>query len=344
MATKTTQTLPTNTSSVDVVNAVRNSASAEYSATVPVATQDNLSAIGQILATYQPIANEFLNQLVNRIVLVEIKSKLWNSPLKEFKRGLLEYGYTVEEVFTQIAQAHEFDQSKAETEIFKREIPDVKAMFHSVNREQFYKVTVSEQQLRQAFTSGDDGLYDLIQTLTQSLYGGDNYDEYVIMRDLIVNYIEKTGVKVVTTPEVTDEATAKKLAIVLRSMAKKFGFMSSEYNLQKVKTFTPLEDIVIFVTPEVEAQLDVESLAVAFHMDKADFLGRVVIVDSFGAADDVQAVITSKNWFMVYDTLMSFKQTENTQGLYWNYVFHHWGIYSTSEFENFVVVKKPSEV
>ena len=111
--------------------------------------------------TYEATQNEFLSALVNRIGRVIITSKSYTNPLRVFKKGILEYGETIEEIFVNIAKAKQFDPSVAEEEVFKREIPDVNAVFHKMNLQNFYKVTVSNEQLRQAFLSSQ-GINDLI--------------------------------------------------------------------------------------------------------------------------------------------------------------------------------------
>ncbi len=316
-----------------ILNTIRANASDEYQNRVPVATRDNIAEVGNAITNYEPTRNEFLNALINRIGMVIIQSRLYENPLRSFKKGMLEFGKDIEEVFVEIAKAQTYDPETAETEVFKRVIPDVKTIFHRMNRQDFYKVTISNDQLRTAFLSYR-GIEDLIGRIVDSLYSGDNYDEFLLMKNLMNDYGAKGLFYPITVTEVTDEATAKKLTVNLRSTAKTLGFMSNQYNAQGVHTFTPIEDIVIFMTPQTEALMDVESLARAFNLEYADFLGHVVIVDNFGGLENVQALMVDKQWFMVYDTLFNFTEQYNAQGLYWNYFFHHWQILSTSQFAN----------
>ena len=46
-----------------------------------------------------------------------------------------------------------------------------------------------------------------------------------------------------------------------------------------VTTWTDESRIVLLINADVMAEIDVEVLAAAFNMDKADFLGRVIVVD-----------------------------------------------------------------
>lgn len=319
-----------------ILNTIRDNASLDYQERVPIATQQNIAEVGNAIVNYEPTRNEFLNSLINRIGMVIIQSRLYQNPLREFKKGMLEFGKDIEEIFVNLANAQSYNPEIAETEVFKRVIPDVKTIFHRMNRQDFYKVTISNDQLRTAFLSYR-GIEDLIGRIVDSLYSGDNYDEFLLMKNLLVDYGNKGLFYPMTIPAVVDESSAKNFTIELRALAKSLGFMSNKYNAQGVYTFTPMEDIIIFMTPKAEALIDVESLARAFNLNYADFLGHVVIVDDFGELENVQAIVVDRQWFMVYDTFFNFTEQYNAQGLYWNYFFHHWQILSTSQFANAIV-------
>jgi hypothetical protein len=173
-------------SSTQILNAIRNESGGYYQSIVPIAdgTSDSIRKIGTVIMGNQDLQNAFLNALINRIGRVIITSKMYENPWAGFKKGLLEYGETVEEIFVNIAKPHQFDQSKSESEVFKREIPDVRAEFHPMNYQKFYKVTVSNDQLRQAFLSVQ-GITDLIGRIIDSLYTGANFDELISMKYLV---------------------------------------------------------------------------------------------------------------------------------------------------------------
>src|SRR5699024_706213 len=99
--------------------------------------------------------NEFLNALINRIARVVITSKSYDNPWNMFKKGFIEMGETVEEIFIDLIKPFQYDPAVAENELFKREKPDVKSAFHYINYQKFYKVTVERQELRKAFLTYD---------------------------------------------------------------------------------------------------------------------------------------------------------------------------------------------
>lgn len=345
-------------STPDILNAVRNSASTQYKSLVPRATDTNVRQVGQVILGNPTFQNEFLSGLVNRIGKVMISSKLYDNPWSFFKKGMMEYGETIEEIFVNIAKAHSYDIERSESEVFKREVPDVIGAFHILNYQTFYKTTIQEEQLRQAFLSMD-GVTDLIARIVDSMYTGANYDEFLVMKYMIARHI----LDGTFYPIVVDNATPEnmhKIASKMKKVSNDLEFMSESYNAAGVNTYTLKDSQYIILNSEIDASMDVNVLATAFNMDKAQFMGHRVLVDSFGKLDTkrlnelfkedpnyyeisqdelkeldaIPAVIIDRDWFQIYDNMNKFTENYNGQGLYWNYWYHQWKIFSVSPFCN----------
>ena len=352
------------TSAADILNVIRNNASVDYRNYVPKADANDVESvrtIGAIIMDYPALQNEFLNALVNRIGRVMLTSKMYSNPIAFFKKGVLEYGESIEEIFVNIAKVQEFNPEIAEQEVFKRVVPDVRAAFHIMNYQKFYKATVTQEQLKQAFLSWD-GVTDLIARIVDSMYTGANYDEFLVMKYLLARHILDGRVYPVTVPTVNAE-NAKAIVTTVKGVSNKLTFMNSEYNPAAVRTFTEKTDQYMIVNSVFDATMDVNVLASAFNMDKAEFLGHRVLIDGFGdldvarlgeifagdptynepsqdeltALNAIPAVIVDKDWFMVFDMLTQFTEQYNGQGLYWNYFYHVWKTFSVSPFVNSVL-------
>ena len=347
-------------SSVDILNAIRNNATQNYRDYVPKATPDadSIRQIGAIIMDYPALQNEFLSALVNRIGRVLITSKMYDNPWAFFKKGLLEFGESVEEIFVNIAKPFQFDPAVAETNVFKREIPDVRAAFHIMNYQKYYKATISNDQLRQAFLSWQ-GISDLIAKIVDAMYTGANYDEFQTMKYMLARHILDGHMYPVEIPAV-ETANMKSIVSVVKGVSNKFTFLSPNYNLAGVQTYTDKNDQYMLINSQFDATMDVEVLASAFNMDKAEFSGRRVLVDSFGsldtarlaelfagdstyqeissdelkALDAIPAVLVDRNWFMIFDNFYNFTEQYNGEGLYWNYWYHVWKTFSVSPFAN----------
>lgn len=347
-------------SSVDILNAIRNNATQNYRDYVPKATPnaESIRQIGAIIMDYPALQNEFLSALVNRIGRVLITSKMYDNPWAFFKKGLLEFGESVEEIFVNIAKPFQFDPAVAETNVFKREIPDVRAAFHIMNYQKYYKATISNDQLRQAFLSWQ-GISDLIAKIVDAMYTGANYDEFQTMKYMLARHILDGHMYPVEIPTVETD-NMKSIVSAVKGVSNKFTFLSPNYNLAGVQTYTAKTDQYMLINSQFDATMDVEVLASAFNMDKAEFSGRRVLVDSFGsldtarlaelfagdstydeistdeleALDAIPAVLVDKDWFMIFDNFYNFTEQYNGEGLYWNYWYHVWKTFSVSPFAN----------
>lgn len=357
-----------NARSIDIVNVIRQNASSTYQATIPEITNvHELPAVGEALAGAPALQNEFLNALINRIALVRVNSATFNNAYKELKKGMLEYGETVEEVFVQITKARPFNVENAPAQEFKRSMPDVRSAFHVRNWRVQYPVTIQDDDLRTAFLSSE-GVTDLIARIVDAVYTAAEYDEFLLFKYLLIKAVNKGKVYfdfTTTTINESAESVGKKLAVKFRGLSNKLTFMSSEYNEAHVKTATKKEDQYIFMDSMFNASFDVDVLAGAFNMDKTEFMGHLKLVDDWTTFDNerfdeirefsdaleevtddelsamstVKAILVDKEWFQIYDNLTKFTEKYVAGGLYWNYFYHIWKTISTSPFSNVICFK-----
>ena len=345
-------------SSVDVLNAIRNSATINYRNYVPVATADPevIRAIGQTIMDNPMLQNEFLTALVNRIGRVLLSSKLYSNPWAIFKKGMLEFGEVIEDVFVELAKPYDYDPSVAENQVFKRETPDVRSTFYVLNYQKFYKATIQQNDLRKAFLSMD-GVTNLIAKIVEAMYTSANYDEFLTMKYLIYRRLTQGLVYV---EDASGANTYHEWAAIFKGVSNDLEFLSTKYNLAGVHTHTLKPDQHIIINSKFDASMDVNVLATAFNMDKAEFMGRRHLVDSFGemdidrldilfkddpnyvkpssaeltALDAIPALIVDDDFFVIVDNLIEFTEQYNGEGLYWNYWYHTWKTFAVSPFAN----------
>lgn len=349
-----------NASTIDILNVIRQNASYDYQQNVPeVATVNDIPKVGEVIYGTPAFANQFINALVNRIAIVRVQSATFNNPYTNLKKGYLEYGETVEDIFVAIAKAVDFNVEKAAKREFLRTIPDVRSAFHIMNWRVMYPVTIQDEDLRQAFLS-IDGVQNLIAKIVDSVYTAAEYDEFLLFKYLLIKAISHGKMLPSSIGAGTNLSEA---AVQFRGTSNLLPFMSSEYNEAGVKTTTPKENQVIFMDAMFNAQFDVNVLASAFNMDKADFMGRLYLIDNWTDFDNerfdviransdgieevtaaelallanVKAVILDENWFQVYDNNNKFTEKYVASGLYWNYFYHTWKTISNSPFANAVV-------
>lgn len=349
-----------NASTIDILNVIRQNASYDYQQNVPeVATVNDIPKVGEIIYGTPAFANQFINALVNRIAIVRVQSATFNNPYSILKKGYIEYGETVEDIFVSIAKAVDFNVEKAAKREFQRTIPDVRSAFHVMNWRVMYPVTIQDEDLRQAFLS-IEGVQNLIAKIVDAVYTAAEYDEFLLFKYLLIKAISHGKMYPTSIGAGTDLSEA---AVQFRGTSNLLPFMSNDYNEAAVKTNTPKDRQVIFMDAMFNAQFDVNVLASAFNMDKADFMGRLFLIDNWNDFDNerfdviransdgieevtaeelallanVKAVILDENWFQVYDNNNKFTEKYVASGLYWNYFYHTWKTVSNSPFANAVV-------
>ena len=351
-----------NASTIDILNVIRQNATAEYQSLVPVvATETDIPKVGEVLFGYPALANQFINALVNRIAAVRVKSAVYNNGFAELKKGYLEFGESIEEVFVNIAKAREFSAEKAEAREFKRSLPDVRSAFHVMNWRVMYPVTIQDEDLRMAFLSMN-GVQDLIARIVDSIYTAAEYDEYLLFKHALIKNIAHGKMY----PVAVDASDIKNAAVAFRGTSNRLTFMNTAYNAAGVHTATPKGDQYIFMSADFNAQYSVQVLSAAFNMSEAEFSGKLKLIDDFTTFDndrfsdivagsdqidlvtdeelalmaDVIGVLVDGEFFQFYDNNNKFTEKYVASGLYWNYFYHVWKTCSVSPFSNAVVFVK----
>ena len=322
---------------VNVLNVIRQNATAVYQDRIPEATAENLHEVGDAILTYEAQANEFVNALVNRIGLVILNNRMATNPLAALKKGRLAVGETIEEIYIDVIKAQTYDPRAAQDTLFKRHLPNVSSVFHSVDSQLNYPLTISNEQLRKAFMSYDS-LDRFIAGLVDSMYKSATLDEFIQMKQLISEWNNNGRFIIEPITAVTDAASAREAMIKIKAVSDGMTIFNNQMNYAGVWTSTPKDEQYLITTPDFNARMDVDVLAAAFHMDKAEFAGHVIVVDNIGdlGDDGIEAILVDKNWYQVYDYLRTFKTAYNGEGLYWNYFYHVWMVYSLSPFANAV--------
>ena len=305
----------------------------DFQQRIPDPTQ---SAMSQVVdALFDPMnrmcLNQFIDTLVNRIGRTIVRSKRWDNVLRAFKQDNLIYGNTIQEIAPKWIKAHSYLDN--DETLLKLNRPEAQAWYHSVSRQDRYDISIIEVELRRAFTQ-EYGLNEFVSAIMAVPQSSDNYDEYLCMKQLIATYENRWGFYKHNVSAVVDEASGKELLTAVRTYAGKLQFPSTLYNcseMNDIPVFAKEDELILITTPEVEASLDVNTLASVFQLDKADLKYHKVIIDEFPIAGAV-ALLTTKDWFVVHDVVYETTSFYNAQTLAVNYYLHHHEIVSCSPF------------
>ena len=304
---------------------------AEIRKALPVGTENNIADVAQAVLSYVPVQNAFMSAIVNKFYLQLIEARSFTNPLRILKKGRAPLGYNIEEIQVNPVKGQAYNPTA--TTLLNQRVPDAASAYYTISRNQQYALTVDRKDLRHGFATWE-ALGDMFEANVNSLYSGCYIDEYRAFLRLMSTAPGTSNMLTQTVTAVTNEATGKALVKKLRALHTKFQFPSTEYNaygalataasvsdFKPRETWTPAENIVLIISADTEASIDVDVLAAAFNMSKADLLGRTLIVDSFddkaaptgSQASNIVAIIADDAWFKIFENYFEIEPFRNPQ-------------------------------
>ena len=339
---------------INSLNRIRELSSEIYHQYIPIITEDtDISALGNPVLNVPVVQNEFMNQLINRIVYTQFEIKYFRNPLQVLEGDRIPLGYAGQEIYVNPTKGRQYNVNDFAGLLQKYEA-DVKVQYLTVNSDLQYPVTVSRHKLKQAFTSWDN-LNSFIDQLSNSLYNGAYIDEYRLTKDLIASAYQFNKAPIQVVNDITTEAIAKTFITQARALFLNFQTPSSEYNAwhllggsgRPIVTWTNPEDIVFIIRNDIRAYLDVNVLASAFNIDKTTLLGNIISVDNFNVYNDdgtlhydgsnIIGMIADKSWFKIKRQDMYLDEFYNPNNRTWQYYLNVTKMYNFSLFANAMI-------
>lgn len=337
--------------SLEIYNTIRDNASTVYQERIPEGTQTNIEAVQEAMLNPNNavVVNEFVNTLLNMVIKTDLISKFFSDPLKPLKRGEKPLGDTVEEIYVNFIKAKQYDPTGVE--LLNRELPDVKTIFHRMNRQDKYKITVGRQQLQKAFRSWGD-LDAFIQNIINTLFNSSELDEFILIKQLIKQAVDNNAMVVVEIPDPgTGEEAGKECIKAVKKVSNQMVFPTDVFNAymnvqstdkNPIITMSNKDEQVLILDADTDVDLAVDVLASIFNMSVAEFNDtRKIIIDAF-PDPDIKFALVDQRFFQIYDDLVYFTDFENPEGLYRNYYLHVWQTLSYSVLVNAVAFKVAS--
>lgn len=325
----------------EAVNLIRTQASPRYQSMVPqIASEDSISKIGFILDE-QELTTEFVNGLVNRIIKTMVERKSFKNPLGIFKKGTNPLGTDIQHIATNPAQGKKYELSEAAmAKLLSFNKSDDKVVYYRRNRRDLYEVSVAEDELRAAFVSWEK-LGDFIDGKVMSLANGNEIDEFIYTKTMLSKAVTNSTIRKQKIDAPVDNTTAKNFVKAVKKAFGKMKFPRTDYNSYGIlypeetpyTTWTNKNRIALIITTDALAEVDVELLAQAFNMQKAELDGKIVEIDDF-TNEDLVAILCDEAYLQIYDNLFKFRNFYNARALVYNYYVHAWGTYGLSPFAN----------
>lgn len=337
---------------VNLLNTIRDNASSVYKDTIPEATRTNIESIQAVMTdpTQGVVQNEFVSALLNMIILQVIHDKSFKDPLAELKKGNKPLGDTVEEIYANYVQAKGYDP--AGTDLLTRELPDVKAIYHKMNRKDKYAVNINQDMLGKAFASYDK-LESMITSLINTLSKSAERDEFTLIKQLFAQAYESGALTEIAVPDPTvNETNAKAFTKAVKIVSGDMQFPSARYNgwlrvqssdIKPIVTNSTRDEQILIVSNATDVSLDVDYLAGIFNLEKGEFNNtRKIVIDEFPVPGMV-ACLVDREFFQVFDDLMRFSEFFNADNLETKYYLHVWQTLSYSSLVNAVCFMASSD-
>lgn len=339
---------------ITIVNTIRSENGVTYQDRIPELTKTNFEEVGNAIVTYEAEFNAFCNALVNKIGFTEVSNRRFRNPLSALKSGTKPFGTDIEEIYINPVSAVTFNGSNTE-DMLKITKPDVKTIYHRLNRQDKYPVSITIPDVQKAFTN-ESTLATFIQGVINAMYSGDEMDEFLLMKNIVSEGIKKNKVKKVGITYDGTKTASEDLIKLIKTLSHDFTEPSTTFNgyneLNKTAisaktvtpsvTWTPKENQIIIIRSDVDACTDVDVLAKAFNMEKTDLMKRKFVISSFGD-EDTLAFVCDEKFFKITDDLFTVRSFDNGSNLARNYWLHHWQTISLSLFANAIAIQKATE-
>ena len=277
-------------------------------------------------ALFDPMNNDMFNQfsgLLNGLMGTYIESKLFENPLRVLKKPAAEWGNTERHVAVKYLQAHSY---KVDDEtLLKLEQPEFVEWFYSVTEPRRYEFSWSRYEMQRVFANDGYGFDELLSATISQAYSSDNYDEMNIMIQMFAEADVRLGGLYRENLSVapTDLASSKELLTKVRAIAGRMKFPTMFYNHIPVPVHENGDTLVFWVTPEVDAVLDVQALAELFNVERAEVRYRKIIIPEF-PIPNVYAALTSEDFIYARDVWYGMEPPfYNPANLTYKYYLHH---------------------
>lgn len=333
-----------------------------YQTQIPVVEQTTSSQVyGQsLLSLPADLRNKFINALVDRIAYTSFNIRYYNNPFEVLKGDENPLGAIGQNIYVNPAKGRVYDINDFAGLLAKYE-SDVKVEYHEINADFQYPATIVRRELQKAFVSWGD-FERLIMGISASLYNGCYIDQYKLTKLLISNAYRNNAVEMetISVSDVNAPTTAEleNITAKLRKLYLDFQEPSDKYNAWKkvggygkaIETWTPAEDIVVFINTTMASYLSVKVLANAFNISEASLMGKVFTTSSFDVYDNdgvkvfdgsnIIAQICDRRWFKIRDIDIFMDEFYNANNTSWQKYLNYRAGYNFSIFANAVQLVK----
>ena len=363
------------TDSTAILNGIRNSIGGEFRDATPLVTsQSDRVAYGMYVTGAGHLQNQFMNTLLNKIARSICLIRSYKNHLAKFKRGVLEDGDVIENIWTDLCECEGYTQvPESPGDLYAVNNPDARVSYHPVNQQIVYRRTRNEATLRMAITND---LYGFIAKIVEQFMSSIELDEeimtiYTFDRAILENWDNIT----VNVPAITSDNSTK-LIEIMKQTSLDLEWMNPDHTPAGVPAHSSIENQYFFLTNRISAIVDTNALAMAYNLEYRQFLGQREPIKSF-LLDDFQqarldhimaetvangnvpsytpftseeraklariaAATVDKDFLFIFDRLFKMGSVYDDLHMNNNIFAHVWKTYSYNPFAQIVVYVEPA--
>ena len=342
-----------------ILNDLRTYCPVEYQSAIPeIESVNDVPKVCDMILGSNNFVTAVAGGLAYGVIPKLVQAAVEANPYAALDKGYHDPSETIEEIFVDLVKALPYSIEKAAGREFKRYESNIKTAMHVCNWKVQYNVSVDPVLVAGALKGGD--LSAFVTAEVSSLYRSAYNDHRLLVKYMLIKAMSHGVIPAVSVGDGTKATDAAKK---FRGASNKLRFLTNKYNMARVDNDTPVGRQVIFMDADYNAEFDVDVLASAFNMDKANFIGRLFLMDDWTSFDnerfeairaesngieevtaaeltllaDVKAILLDEEWFQIYQNIFEVRQQRSASGLYDNYFLHDWKTISESPFANAIM-------
>lgn len=278
---------------------------------------------GVLPASYTPNVSSDL-KLIGKIAISLIRDVVTQNRLSPFLKGKIDNGDTIEQAVVKLVESIGYDRDGEHT-LTPDKAEKMAVRYYSDWSRKTFKTTVWVTEIEKYLT-GEISAESLIEKIVGALAQSDTQELYEGIKDLLYwgASAGSYGVSDFVMPFLGDiqavdgQPDYKGILKMVKNTVKGMSYVNSTYNKAGLRRATRKEDIIIVMPYDLVTDIDVDSLAGVFNLDKAEIKDKIIEIDT----DQPIVYILDKNAILIYTRLYRMLDQLNAEGAFYNYFLH----------------------
>lgn len=278
---------------------------------------------GVLPASYTPNVSSDL-KLIGKIAISLIRDVVTQNRLAPFLKGKIDNGDTIEQAVVKLVESTGYDRD-GENALTPDKAEKMAVRYFSDWSRKKFKTTVWFTEMEK-YLLGEVTAESVIEKIVGALAQSDTQELYEGTKallawgssvgsfgddDAIIPYLGNLAL-------VNGETDYKGILKLVKNTVKGMSYVNTDYNKAGIKRATRKEDIIIVMPYNIVTDIDVDSLAGVFNLDKAEIRDRIIEVDT----TDNKIYILDRNAILIYTRLYKMLDQLNADGAFYNYFLH----------------------